>query len=67
MFVNVFMFISVFSFLPINLVIMFSFYLQGLIFVVDSNDKERINEARDELNKMVSDQPCRFNEALKEL
>ena len=46
---------------------MFSFYLQGLIFVVDSNDKERINEARDELNKMVSDQPYRFNEVLKKL
>lgn len=26
---------------------------QGLIFVVDSNDRERINEAKDELNKMV--------------
>lgn len=26
---------------------------QGLIFVVDSNDKERINEAREELDKMV--------------
>ena len=28
--------------------------VQGLIFVVDSNDRERINEARDELYKMVS-------------
>ena len=28
--------------------------LQGLIFVVDSNDRERANEARDELSKMVS-------------
>ena len=27
---------------------------QGLIFVVDSNDRERIGEARDELQKMVS-------------
>ena len=27
---------------------------QGLIFVVDSNDRERINEARDELSRMVS-------------
>ena len=26
---------------------------QGLIFVVDSNDRERASEARDELNKMV--------------
>ena len=27
--------------------------VQGLIFVVDSNDRERIEEAKDELNKMV--------------
>ena len=27
---------------------------QGLIFVVDSNDRERISEAREELQKMVS-------------
>ena len=27
---------------------------QGLIFVVDSNDRERILEAKDELDKMVS-------------
>ena len=27
---------------------------QGLIFVVDSNDRERIQEAADELDKMVS-------------
>jgi len=26
---------------------------QGLIFVVDSNDRERIGEAQDELQKMV--------------
>ena len=29
--------------------------LQGLIFVVDSNDKERAAEAHDELSKMVLD------------
>lgn len=28
--------------------------MQGLIFVVDSNDRERINEAKDELMRMVS-------------
>jgi len=27
---------------------------QGLIFVVDSNDRERATEAREELSKMVS-------------
>ena len=26
---------------------------QGLIFVIDSNDRERVNEAKDELNKML--------------
>ena len=26
---------------------------QGLIFVVDSNDRERVGEAREELSKMV--------------
>ena len=31
----------------------FHTYLQGLIFVVDSNDRERIGEAREELQKMV--------------
>ena len=29
-------------------------FLQGLIFVVDSNDRERIGEAKDELSKMVN-------------
>ena len=28
-------------------------YFQGLIFVVDSNDRERITEAQEELQKMV--------------
>jgi small GTP-binding protein len=31
---------------------------QGLIFVVDSNDRERVQEAREELNKMVPVTPC---------
>lgn len=31
------------------------FLLQGLIFVVDSNDRERVQESADELQKMVSD------------
>lgn len=32
---------------------------QGLIFVVDSNDRERIGEARDELNKMLQEDELR--------
>ncbi|BHF81412.1 ADP-ribosylation factor, Arf Arf1 [Sparganum proliferum] len=34
-------------------------YSSGLIFVVDSNDHERIDEARDELNRMLSDEGLR--------
>ncbi|XP_076304732.1 ADP-ribosylation factor 4 isoform X1 [Tachypleus tridentatus] len=32
---------------------------QGLIFVVDSNDRERISEAQDELQKMLSEEELR--------
>jgi len=32
---------------------------QGLIFVVDSNDKERIEEAKDELQKMLQEEDLR--------
>jgi len=32
---------------------------QGLIFVVDSNDRERVNEAKDELNKMLGEDELR--------
>jgi len=32
---------------------------QGLIFVVDSNDRERINEGAEELNKMISEDELR--------
>lgn len=32
---------------------------QGLIFVVDSNDRDRIGEARDELNKMLNEDEMR--------
>jgi virulence-associated protein VapD len=28
---------------------------QGLIFVVDSNDRERVSEARDELQRMLNE------------
>lgn len=30
---------------------------QGLIFVVDSNDRERISEATEELSKMLNEVP----------
>nr|POF02838.1 adp-ribosylation factor 1 [Quercus suber] len=32
---------------------------QGLIFVVDSNDRERVSEARDELHRMLSEDELR--------
>ncbi len=32
---------------------------EGLIFVVDSNDRERIGEARDELQRMLSEDELR--------
>merc|ERR1711968_333863 len=32
---------------------------QGIIFVVDSNDKERVGEAKDELNRMLSEDELR--------
>jgi ADP-ribosylation factor protein 1 len=31
---------------------------QGLIFVVDSNDRDRIGEARDELQRMLNEVSC---------
>lgn len=34
-------------------------HLLGLIFVVDSNDRERIGEAKDELNRMLSEDELR--------
>lgn len=33
--------------------------LQGLIFVVDSNDRERIGEAREELMRMLAEDELR--------
>ena len=35
-------------------------FIQGLIFVVDSNDRERIQEAREELERMVMISPLTF-------
>lgn len=31
----------------------------GLIFVVDSNDRERVTEAKDELNRMLAEDELR--------
>lgn len=33
--------------------------LTGLIFVVDSNDRERVNEAREELMRMLAEDELR--------
>ena len=33
--------------------------LSGLIFVVDSNDRERVGEAREELNRMLGEDELR--------
>lgn len=34
---------------------------QGLIFVVDSNDRDRVVEARDELHRMLNEVPIKKN------
>lgn len=33
--------------------------ITGLIFVVDSNDRERVNEAREELSRMLAEDELR--------
>lgn len=40
-------------------VIIFLSWFQGLIFVVDSNDRERIQEAREELMRMLAEDELR--------
>ena len=35
------------------------FHLSGLIFVVDSNDRERVGEAREELMRMLAEDELR--------
>lgn len=37
----------------------FLFSCLGLIFVVDSNDRERVGEAREELNRMLNEDELR--------
>lgn len=44
--------------LPTNIVNCLLFAL-GLIFVVDSNDRERVGEAREELNRMLNEDELR--------
>ena len=39
--------------------ILFVYVLSGLIFVVDSNDRERVGEAREELNRMLGEDELR--------
>ena len=39
--------------------IIFVLSILGLIFVVDSNDRERAGEAREELNRMLSEDELR--------
>ena len=36
-----------------------SYHTLGLIFVIDSNDRERIGEAREELGKMLNEDELR--------
>lgn len=43
----------------IIVIIFLIFLLAGLIFVVDSNDRERVNEAREELTRMLSEDELR--------
>ena len=35
------------------------FFFTGLIFVVDSNDKERVTDAKDELTRMLNEDELR--------
>lgn len=49
----------VFFFFSHNGVWCIIFFFQGLIFVVDSNDRERIGEAREELMRMLSEDELR--------
>jgi signal recognition particle receptor subunit beta len=39
--------------------LIYCFLLLGLIFVVDSNDRERVGEARDELQRMLAEDELR--------
>ncbi len=42
-----------------NNFLIFIWLISGLIFVVDSNDRERVGEARDELQRMLAEDELR--------
>ena len=42
-----------------NNLLLFCLSFQGLIFVVDSNDRERVGEAREELMRMLAEDELR--------
>lgn len=42
-----------------QLIMTFIIFQKGLIFVVDSNDRERIGEAREELMRMLAEDELR--------
>lgn len=44
---------------PLSLCVPRSLCSPGLIFVVDSNDRERVNEAREELMRMLAEDELR--------
>ena len=50
-------------FLLVYMCVRFTMYafclVSGLIFVVDSNDRERVNEARDEMMRMLQEDELR--------
>lgn len=43
----------------LNVGLMHAFPISGLIFVVDSNDRERVGEAREELMRMLAEDELR--------
>lgn len=50
---------SLFVWYVLVIVLYVAILLLGLIFVVDSNDRERVGEARDELNRMLGEDELR--------
>lgn len=44
---------------PVSYCHLTMYFFAGLIFVVDSNDRERVNEAREELQRMLAEDELR--------